>query len=105
MVKLEYLIDSLSNVSEFALKARFDGNSELIAGLVTVNGFRAVYAIKDGAEGARGWMVFANPFSCYFIFHPVVIWYYNAFSSENLLRRITIFAEQWSSLDTTERKH
>ncbi|KAI9126140.1 hypothetical protein K1719_002561 [Acacia pycnantha] len=25
--------------------------------LVTVNGFKAAYAIKDGAEGPRGWMV------------------------------------------------
>jgi hypothetical protein len=41
------------------MKARFDGNSELVAELVTVNGFKAAYAIKDGAEGPRGWMVFA----------------------------------------------
>ncbi|XP_057793019.1 rhodanese-like domain-containing protein 4, chloroplastic, partial [Salvia miltiorrhiza] len=38
-----------------ALEARFDGNSELVAELVTVNGFKAAYAIKDGAEGPRGW--------------------------------------------------
>jgi len=36
---------------------RFDGNSELVAELVTANGFKAAYAIKDGAEGPRGWMV------------------------------------------------
>ncbi|KAG6786852.1 hypothetical protein POTOM_008469 [Populus tomentosa] len=35
---------------------RFDGNSELVAELVTVNGFKTAYAIKDGAEGPRGWM-------------------------------------------------
>ncbi|PIA49070.1 hypothetical protein AQUCO_01300130v1 [Aquilegia coerulea] len=34
---------------------KFDGNSELVAELVTVNGFKAAYAIKDGAEGTRGW--------------------------------------------------
>ncbi|XWS32059.1 hypothetical protein CRYUN_Cryun23aG0128500 [Craigia yunnanensis] len=35
---------------------KFDGNSELVAELVTVNGFKAAYAVKDGAEGPRGWM-------------------------------------------------
>ncbi|KAJ6686458.1 RHODANESE-LIKE DOMAIN-CONTAINING PROTEIN 4 CHLOROPLASTIC [Salix purpurea] len=35
---------------------KFDGNSELVAELVAVNGFKAAYAIKDGAEGPRGWM-------------------------------------------------
>ncbi|KAK7275344.1 hypothetical protein RIF29_16457 [Crotalaria pallida] len=34
---------------------KFDGNSELVAELVTTNGFKAAYAIKDGAEGPRGW--------------------------------------------------
>lgn len=38
-------------------EARFDGNSELVAELVTVNGFKGAYAIKDGAEGPRGWKV------------------------------------------------
>lgn len=38
-------------------EARFDGNSELVAELVTENGFKAAYAIKDGAEGPRGWLV------------------------------------------------
>lgn len=42
------------------MEARFDGNSELVAELVTVNGFKAAYAIKDGAEGPRGWMVFLS---------------------------------------------
>ncbi|GAV91432.1 hypothetical protein CFOL_v3_34827 [Cephalotus follicularis] len=35
---------------------KFDGNSELVAELVALNGFKAAYAIKDGAEGTRGWM-------------------------------------------------
>ncbi|KAL8138460.1 hypothetical protein V2J09_004461 [Rumex salicifolius] len=35
---------------------KFDGSSELVAELVTANGFKAAYAIKDGAEGGRGWM-------------------------------------------------
>ncbi|XP_061353000.1 rhodanese-like domain-containing protein 4, chloroplastic [Gastrolobium bilobum] len=35
---------------------KFDKNSELVAELVTINGFKAAYAIKDGAEGPRGWM-------------------------------------------------
>lgn len=39
------------------VEARFDGNSELVAELVTSNGFKAAYAIKDGAEGSRGWVV------------------------------------------------
>lgn len=47
------------NVVKFVMEARFDGNSGLVAELVTVNGFKAAYAIKDGAEGPRGWMVCA----------------------------------------------
>ncbi|GAB2224114.1 hypothetical protein Droror1_Dr00004861 [Drosera rotundifolia] len=35
---------------------KFDGKSELVAELVTANGFKAAYAIKDGAEGPRGWV-------------------------------------------------
>ncbi|XAR62981.1 hypothetical protein NMG60_11022753 [Bertholletia excelsa] len=35
---------------------KFDENSELVAELVTLNGFKAAYAIKDGAEGPQGWM-------------------------------------------------
>ncbi|XWS76894.1 hypothetical protein CRYUN_Cryun01aG0217100 [Craigia yunnanensis] len=35
---------------------KFDGNSELVAKLVTANGFKAAYSVKDGAEGPRGWM-------------------------------------------------
>ncbi|KAL0925175.1 hypothetical protein M5K25_003487 [Dendrobium thyrsiflorum] len=34
---------------------KFDGNSELVAELLTANGFKAAFAIKDGAEGTRGW--------------------------------------------------
>lgn len=39
------------------MEPRFDGSSELVAELVTANGFKAAYAIKDGAEGPKGWMV------------------------------------------------
>ncbi|XP_074279683.1 rhodanese-like domain-containing protein 4, chloroplastic [Silene latifolia] len=35
---------------------KFDGNAELVAELVTSNGFKSAYAIKDGAEGPRGWL-------------------------------------------------
>ncbi|XP_042481286.1 rhodanese-like domain-containing protein 4, chloroplastic isoform X2 [Macadamia integrifolia] len=35
---------------------KFDGSSELVAELVTANGFKAAYAIKDGADGTRGWL-------------------------------------------------
>ena len=52
-----------ANVVKFTMKARFDGNSELVAELVVVNGFKGAYAIKDGAEGPRGWMVFFILFS------------------------------------------
>ncbi|GJN19500.1 hypothetical protein PR202_gb06782 [Eleusine coracana subsp. coracana] len=34
----------------------FDGNSELVAELVTANGYKAAFAVKDGAEGSRGWV-------------------------------------------------
>uniref|UniRef100_A0A2P2KAD6 Rhodanese-like domain-containing protein 4ic n=2 Tax=Rhizophora mucronata TaxID=61149 RepID=A0A2P2KAD6_RHIMU len=40
---------------------KYDGNSELVAELVTVNGFKAAYAVKDGAEGPRGWMNSGQP--------------------------------------------
>lgn len=42
---------------------KFDGNSELVAELVTLNGFKAAYAIKDGAEGPRGWKNSGLPWS------------------------------------------
>ncbi|KAJ9188244.1 hypothetical protein P3X46_003616 [Hevea brasiliensis] len=35
---------------------KFNANSELVAELVTVNGFKAAYSIKDGADGPQGWM-------------------------------------------------
>uniref|UniRef100_J3LBH1 Protein THYLAKOID RHODANESE-LIKE, chloroplastic n=1 Tax=Oryza brachyantha TaxID=4533 RepID=J3LBH1_ORYBR len=35
---------------------KFDGNSELVAELVTANGYKAAFAVKDGAEGRRGWL-------------------------------------------------
>ncbi|KZV57674.1 rhodanese-like domain-containing protein 4, chloroplastic [Dorcoceras hygrometricum] len=41
---------------------KFDGNSELVAELVTANGFKAAYAIRDGAEGPRGWKNSGLPF-------------------------------------------
>uniref|UniRef100_A0A0D9VEF4 Protein THYLAKOID RHODANESE-LIKE, chloroplastic n=1 Tax=Leersia perrieri TaxID=77586 RepID=A0A0D9VEF4_9ORYZ len=34
---------------------KFDGNSELVAELLTANGYKAALAVKDGAEGRRGW--------------------------------------------------
>lgn len=51
------------------MEARFDGNSELVAELVTLNGFKAAYAIKDGAEGPRGWTVYLVflPFSSIYL--------------------------------------
>lgn len=53
------------------MEARFDGNSELVAELVTLNGFKSAYAIKDGAEGPRGWTVFLVlfPFLCNIYHH------------------------------------
>lgn len=42
---------------------KFDGNSELVAELVTANGFKAAYAIKDGAEGPRGWLNSSLPWT------------------------------------------
>lgn len=44
------------------MKSRLHGNSELVSELVTVNGFKAAYAIKDGAEGTRGWIVRPIPY-------------------------------------------
>ena len=44
----------------FEWEARFDGNSELVAELVSLNGFKSAYAVKDGAEGPRGWLVCAS---------------------------------------------
>lgn len=39
------------------VEVRFDGNSELVAELVTANGYKAAVSVKDGAEGSRGWKV------------------------------------------------
>ncbi|KAL6131061.1 hypothetical protein ACLB2K_069439 [Fragaria x ananassa] len=53
--KLSLKFKEPENTTLFILD-KFDGNSELVAELVTVNGFKAAYAIKDGAEGPRGWV-------------------------------------------------
>ncbi|MED6182562.1 hypothetical protein PIB30_029555 [Stylosanthes scabra] len=53
--KLALKFKEPENITLFILD-KFDGNSELVAQLVTDNGFKAAYAIKDGAEGPRGWM-------------------------------------------------
>ncbi|KAG5009082.1 hypothetical protein JHK87_017597 [Glycine soja] len=52
--KLALKFKEPENTTLFILD-KFDGNSELVAELVTINGFKAAYAIKDGAEGPRGW--------------------------------------------------
>ncbi|XP_010266472.1 PREDICTED: rhodanese-like domain-containing protein 4, chloroplastic [Nelumbo nucifera] len=53
--KLSLKFKEPENTTLFILD-KFDGNSELVAELVTANGFKAAYSIKDGAEGPRGWM-------------------------------------------------
>ncbi|XP_059312497.1 rhodanese-like domain-containing protein 4, chloroplastic [Lycium ferocissimum] len=53
--KLALKFKEPENTTLFILD-KFDGNSELVAELVTENGFKAAYAIKDGAEGPRGWL-------------------------------------------------
>ncbi|KAJ4837289.1 Rhodanese-like domain-containing protein 4, chloroplastic [Turnera subulata] len=53
--KLALKFKEPENTTLFILD-KFDGNSELVAELVTANGFKAAYAIKDGAEGPRGWL-------------------------------------------------
>ncbi|EPS66030.1 hypothetical protein M569_08743, partial [Genlisea aurea] len=52
--KLSAKFKEPENTTLFILD-KFDGNSELVAELATANGFKAAYAIKDGAEGPRGW--------------------------------------------------
>lgn len=52
--KLSLKFKEPENTTLFILD-KFDGSSELVAELVTANGFKAAYAIKDGAEGPRGW--------------------------------------------------
>lgn len=53
--KLSLKFKDPENITLYILD-KFDGNSELVAELVTANGFKSAYAIKDGAEGPRGWM-------------------------------------------------
>ncbi|OMO64309.1 hypothetical protein CCACVL1_21861 [Corchorus capsularis] len=53
--KLSLKFKEPENTTLFILD-KFDGNSELVAELVTANGFKAAYAVKDGAEGPRGWL-------------------------------------------------
>ncbi|CAL5195969.1 unnamed protein product [Lathyrus oleraceus] len=53
--KLSLKFKEPENTTLFILD-KFDGNSELVAELVTLNGFKSAYAIKDGAEGPRGWV-------------------------------------------------
>ncbi|CAL0315376.1 unnamed protein product [Lupinus luteus] len=52
--KLSLKFSEPEDITLFILD-KFDGNSELVAELVTANGFKSAYAIKDGAEGPRGW--------------------------------------------------
>ncbi|CAM0945946.1 unnamed protein product [Alopecurus aequalis] len=52
--KLELTFKDPENTTLIILD-KFDGNSELVAELVTANGYKAAFAVKDGAEGARGW--------------------------------------------------
>ncbi|KAH9320237.1 hypothetical protein KI387_022006 [Taxus chinensis] len=49
---------------------KFDGSSTKVAKLVTENGFKSAFAIKDGAEGLKGWqksglpwLIPRNPFT------------------------------------------
>nr|GMD64905.1 rhodanese-like domain-containing protein 4, chloroplastic [Ipomoea batatas] len=60
--KLSLKFKEPENTTLFILD-KFDGSSELVAELVTENGFKAAYAIKDGAEGARGWMNSSLPWA------------------------------------------
>lgn len=52
--KLSLKFKEPENTTLFILD-KFDGSSALVAELVNANGFKAAYAIKDGAEGRRGW--------------------------------------------------
>lgn len=60
--KLSLKFKEPENTTLFILD-KFDGNSELVAELVTANGFKAAYAIRDGAEGPRGWKNSGLPFT------------------------------------------
>lgn len=53
--KLALKFKDPENTTLFILD-KFDGNSNLVAELVTANGFKAAYAIKDGAQGPKGWV-------------------------------------------------
>ncbi|KAJ4905550.1 hypothetical protein Rs2_09208 [Raphanus sativus] len=53
--KLSLKFKDPENTTLFILD-KFDGNSELVAELLALNGFKSAYAIKDGAEGPRGWL-------------------------------------------------
>ncbi|ESQ37760.1 hypothetical protein EUTSA_v10028649mg [Eutrema salsugineum] len=53
--KLSLKFKDPENTTLFILD-KFDGNSELVAELVALNGFKSAYAIKDGVEGPRGWL-------------------------------------------------
>ncbi|CAH9097224.1 unnamed protein product [Cuscuta europaea] len=53
--KLSLKFKEPENTTLFVLD-KFDVSSELVAELVTANGFKAAYAIKDGVEGPQGWM-------------------------------------------------
>ncbi|XP_027161691.1 rhodanese-like domain-containing protein 4, chloroplastic [Coffea eugenioides] len=60
--KLSLKFKEPENTTLFILD-KFNGNSELVAELVTANGFKAAYAIRDGAEGSRGWMSSGLPWT------------------------------------------
>jgi hypothetical protein len=55
-------------------ETRFDGNSELVAELVTANGYKAAFAVKDGAEGPRGWQVPTLCSACIHFYHVFIIY-------------------------------
>lgn len=52
--KVSAKFEDPSNTTLYILD-KFDGNSARVAKLVAENGFKSAFAIKDGAEGARGW--------------------------------------------------
>ncbi|XP_047334090.1 rhodanese-like domain-containing protein 4, chloroplastic [Impatiens glandulifera] len=52
--KLSFKFKEPESTTLFILD-KFDGNSELVAELLTSNGYKSAYAIKDGAEGPKGW--------------------------------------------------
>nr|CAD1843302.1 unnamed protein product [Ananas comosus var. bracteatus] len=60
--KLSSKFKDPANTTLFILD-KFDGNSEFVAELVTANGFKAAFAIKDGAEGPRGWIKSGLPWT------------------------------------------